>query len=114
MVNPMYNSLKTKTNKTSDEKAGYKLLRLLVEEPHIPLSDLHKISCPSLIIGGDHDVIKPSHTLQIFENIPNAYLWILPNSGHSTPIVYKDDFDKEVDRFFSTPFRVIKGEGRFF
>lgn len=114
MVMPMYTGLKSKANKTAQEKSEYKLLRLLVEQPHIPLTDLHKISCPSLIIGGDHDVIKEEHTMLIYKNIPNAYLWILPNSGHSTPIVYKDDFNNVVDRFFSTPYRTITGEARFF
>jgi pimeloyl-ACP methyl ester carboxylesterase len=114
MVMPAYKALKVKANKTGEEKNGYKLLRLLVEQPHIPLTDLQKISCPSLIIGGDHDVIKEEHTMLIYKNIPKAYLWILPASGHSTPIVYKDDFNKEVDRFFSTPYRTITGVGRFF
>jgi pimeloyl-ACP methyl ester carboxylesterase len=114
MVNPMYTTLKAKSNKTVAEKKQYKLFRLLVEQPHIPLTDLQKISCPSLIIGGDHDVIKEEHTMLIYKNIPKAYLWILPNSGHSTPIVYKDDFNNVVDRFFSTPYRTITGEGRFF
>jgi pimeloyl-ACP methyl ester carboxylesterase len=114
MVMPLYETMKTKINKTTEEKNEYKLLRLLVEQPHIPLTDLQKISCPSLIIGGDHDVIKPEHTMLIYENIPKAYLWILPSSGHSTPIVYKDDFNNAVDRFFSTPYRTITGEGRFF
>jgi pimeloyl-ACP methyl ester carboxylesterase len=114
MVTPQYNMLKTKASKTPQEKQVYKLLRLLVEQPHIPLTDLHKISCPSLIMGGDHDVIKPAHTLLIAENIPSSYLWILPNSGHSTPIVYKDEFNKKIDEFFSTPYRAITGAGRFF
>jgi len=114
MVMPMYTGLKSKANKSPQEKSEYKLLRLIVEQPHIPLSDLHKISCPSLIIGGDHDVIKEEHTMLIYKNIPRAYLWILPNSGHSTPIVYKDDFNNVVDRFFSTPYRTITGEARFF
>jgi pimeloyl-ACP methyl ester carboxylesterase len=114
MVMPAYESLKVKPAKTPEEKNGYKLLRLLVEQPHIPLTDLQKINCPSLIIGGDHDVIKEEHTMLIYKNIPQAYLWILPNSGHSTPVVYKDDFNKTVDRFFSTPYRSITGEGRFF
>lgn len=70
--------------KTSMDSTVYKYFRLLVEQPHIPLSDLHKIYVPTLVIGGDHDVIRPVHTLQIFENIPNAYLWLLPNSGHYT------------------------------
>jgi pimeloyl-ACP methyl ester carboxylesterase len=106
--------MKAKTTKTPEEKNDFKLLRLLAEQPHIPLTDLQKISCPSLIIGGDHDVIKEEHTMLIYKNIPRAYLWILPGSGHSTPIIFKDDFNKVVDRFFSTPYRVIAGEGRFF
>ena len=114
MVTPDYNSLKNKTSLSANEKGPFKLLRLLVEQPHIPLTDLNKIKIPTLVICGDHDVIKPSHTLLIFQNIPNADLWILPNSGHSTPIVYKDDFNKQVDNFFSMPYRKISGEARFF
>jgi pimeloyl-ACP methyl ester carboxylesterase len=114
MVNPYYKSLKNKTTLSAPEKAQFKLLRLLVEQPHIPTTDLNNIKIPTLVIGGDHDVIKPSHTLLIYQNIPNADLWILPNSGHSTPIVYKDDFNKNVDNFFSMPYRKISGEARFF
>jgi len=113
MVMPFYTSLSSKTNKTEQEKNSFKLLRLLVEEPHISLADLHTIKCPALIIGGDHDVIKEEHTLLIYKNIPNAYLWILPGSGHSTPVIYKDDFNKVVARFFRNPYRLIEGEGRF-
>lgn len=114
MVLPEYNSAKAMTNRTPQQKMGWKLLRLLIEEPHISLADLHKISVPTLVIGGDHDVIKPEHTLLIAQNIPNSYLWILPNSGHSTPIIYKDDFNKQIDIFFSKPFRKIDGVKRFF
>jgi pimeloyl-ACP methyl ester carboxylesterase len=114
MVMPRYKTMQAKQAKTPREKNRLKLLRLLVEQPHISLVDLQKISCPSLIIGGDHDVIKEEHTMLIYKNIPRAYLWILPDSGHSTPIVYKDDFNKVVDRFFSTPYRTITGQGRFY
>jgi pimeloyl-ACP methyl ester carboxylesterase len=114
LVMPAYTALKNKATKTLQEKAGWKLLRLLADEPHISLSALQTITCPTLVIGGDHDILKPSHTLLIFQNIPRAYLWILPNSGHSTPIVYKDDFNKNVDDFFSRPYRAIEKQGRFF
>jgi pimeloyl-ACP methyl ester carboxylesterase len=113
MVLPEYNSAKMMTNKTPKQKANWKLLRLLIEEPHIPLTTLQKVSIATLVIGGDHDVIKPEHTLLIAQNIPNSYLWILPNSGHSTPIIYKDEFNKKIDDFFSTPFRKIEKEKRF-
>jgi pimeloyl-ACP methyl ester carboxylesterase len=114
LVLPQYNYLKHKTNKNENEKAGWKLVRLLIEEPHISLTDLHKIAAPTLVIGGDHDVIKPEHTLSIAQNINESYLWILPNSGHSTPIVYKDEFNKTVEDFFSKPFRKIQSTSRFF
>jgi pimeloyl-ACP methyl ester carboxylesterase len=114
VVLPEYNALKNKTSKTAEEKNQWKLMQLLATQPHIPTTDLNKIKIPTLVIGGDHEVIKPAHTLLIFQSTPNADLWILPNSGHSTPVVYKDDFNKNVDSFFSQPYRKIEGEGRFF
>ncbi len=116
MVRPEYAKIKTKKfgDMTPAEKQSFKLMRLLCDQPHIPFADLHVIKCPSLIIGGDHDVIKPRHTLMIAENIQHSYLWILPNSGHSTPIAYSDLFNKTVDDFFSKPFRDITGDKRFY
>lgn len=113
MVTPTFKMLAAKTTRTEQEKTAYKLYRLLCEQPHIPLSNLQKIKCPALIIGGDHDVIKDEHTMLIYKNIPKAYLWILPASGHSTPLMYKDDFNKVVDRFFSAPYKIIEGNDRF-
>jgi pimeloyl-ACP methyl ester carboxylesterase len=113
LVVPFYSILKNKTQKNPQEKAQWKLIRLLIEEPHIKTTDLQTIKCPSLIIGGDHDVIKEEHTLLISKNIQQSYLWILPNSGHSTPIAYKDEFNKTVDDFFSKPYRKIEKGGRF-
>lgn len=113
IVNPEYNQLKHKTNRNALENNNWKLMRLLVEQPHIPLSALHTIACPVLVIGGDHDVIREDHTLLIYHNIPRAYLWILPNSGHSTPVVYKDVFNQTVADFLKKPYRVIKGKDRF-
>jgi pimeloyl-ACP methyl ester carboxylesterase len=114
MVIPAVTELRNKTDKNEQEKSTYKLFRLLTEQPHISLSELQTIQCPVLVIGGDHDVIKEEHTMLIYKNISKSYLWILPASGHSTPVVYKDDFNKVVDRFLSTPYRTFDGEGRFF
>ena len=112
MVGPEYAKAKAKTNRTDKEKNEWKLLRLLEEQPHIPTADLGKIACPTLVIGGDHDVIREEHTMLIYHSIPRSYLWILPNSGHSTPIFYKDAFNSTVDDFFNKPYRVIKGMDR--
>jgi len=74
-------------------------------QPNIPLNALQTIRCPALIISGDRDVINLEHTVKIYQNIPKAYLWVLPNSGHATLIEHKDEFDKKVGRFFEQPFK---------
>lgn len=46
-------------------------------------NELHKISCPSLIIVGDQDFLKPVKYSQILaDKIPNSEFIILPNCGH--------------------------------
>ena len=113
LVQPFYDNAKKNRDKGGESLTHWKLAKLLVEQPNIPLSALHTIQCPTLVIGGDHDVIKEEHTMEIYKNIPKAYLWILPNAGHSTPVVYKDEFNAKVESFFQTPYREIKGRTRF-
>ena len=108
-----YNDTLAKMPLTAKVKNDRKLAHLLSYEPHISLEQLHTIQCPTLVIGGDHDVILPKHTMLIAQAIPKSYLWILPNSGHSTPIEYKDQFNSVVSNFFKTPYRTIEGFGRF-
>jgi pimeloyl-ACP methyl ester carboxylesterase len=90
------------------EKNDWKLFLLDWFQPNIALADLHAIKCPALIIGGDHDIIRIEHTLEIFQNIPHGYLWIVPDSGHGTLIEHKDEFNRKVDEFFEYPFHVRK------
>jgi pimeloyl-ACP methyl ester carboxylesterase len=100
---------KTKKNnvwKTAKEKNDWKIFLLDEFQPHIKLASLKKIQCPSLIIGGDHDVIPVEHTVVIYKNIPKAYLWIVPNSGHPTLIEHRDEFNQIVDNFFQAPFKI--------
>jgi len=106
-------TMKKIKNITPEMKDQVMLLHLLSFEPHIKLQDLRKITCPTLVIGGDHDILLPKHTMLIADNIPNSYLWILPNSGHSTPLFYKDMFNQVVGDFFAKPYRKIEKYGRF-
>ncbi|NEU69537.1 alpha/beta hydrolase [Spirosoma agri] len=98
-----------KVTQTPAVKAQKKLLNLMAFHPHISTADLTNVKCPTLVIGGDHDVILPKHTMLIAEAIPNSYLWILPNSGHSTLVRYKDIFNQVVGDFFKTPYRKTRG-----
>jgi pimeloyl-ACP methyl ester carboxylesterase len=86
-----------------DEQAKnrVKLMALDIFQPHITVAQLQTIKCPSLIIGGDHDLILPSHTLEIANGIPNAFCWIIPDSGHSTLIQHKKQFNEVTAAFFA-------------
>ena len=89
--------------KSEENRNAAKLLKMMIDQPHITPSDLSTIKSPTMVIGGDRDLIKPTHTLHIFECIPNACLWILPNSGHGTLIDYAAEFNTKVDAFFRLP-----------
>lgn len=101
-----YNSSRLKSFSTMKEKNDWKIFMLDWLQPNISLSALQKIRCPSLIISGDHDVINLEHTIKIYQNIPKAYLWILPNSGHATLIEHADEFCNKVNDFFSNLYKM--------
>ena len=108
-----YNKSLAKKAVNDTVKAMRKQARLLSFEPNINPADLKGIKCPTLVISGDQEVILAKHTLLIAQNIPKANLWIVPNSGHSVPITYKDEFNSTVDRFFKTPYKKISAFGLF-
>ncbi|WP_461453212.1 alpha/beta fold hydrolase [Mucilaginibacter sp.] len=99
-----YNANKDKEFATAKEKNDWKIFMLDWLQPNVPLSALKRIKCPSLIIGGDHDLIVIQHTVLIYQHIPHAYLWIVPNSPHGTLQAHADEFNKKVDEFFTQPF----------
>ena len=103
-----YESGLHRTYSTAQEKNNRKLFLLDWQEPHITLAQLHLIQAPSLIICGDHDLISVPHTVLIYQNIPHANLWVVPNSGHGTLREHTDDFNHQVDRFFSEPYKDFK------
>jgi pimeloyl-ACP methyl ester carboxylesterase len=99
-----YNETKNKVRTTAAQKNSYKIFLLDWLQPNISLTALHAIKCPALIISGDRDLIPLEHTVSIYKHIPNAWLWIVPNSGHATLIEHRDEFDTKVDEFFQMPF----------
>ena len=48
----------------------------------IPPSDLSRISAPTLVMAGDHDMFPVAHTVKIWASIPEAKLCIAPDASH--------------------------------
>jgi pimeloyl-ACP methyl ester carboxylesterase len=99
-----YTRDKDKPRVTDKEKNDWKIFMLDYVQPNIPFSALKVIKCPSLIICGDHDVIPIEHTVKIYQAIPRAYLWVVPNSGHPTLQEHRDEFNMVVNDFFEKPY----------
>jgi pimeloyl-ACP methyl ester carboxylesterase len=95
---------------TAEVKNQLKIIELDLKEPrHMTLDQLQSIRCPTLVMGGDHDGIPSYHFLLISQHIPQSYLWIVPNSGHSVAIYKMGQFNAVVGDFLEQPYRKIEG-----
>lgn len=59
-----------------------KLARMWAEEPQLSTADLAAISPRTLVMAGDDDAIRMTHTVELFESLPNAELAIVPGTSH--------------------------------
>ncbi|MEN9817134.1 MAG: hypothetical protein RLZ32_1014 [Gemmatimonadota bacterium] len=77
---------------------------MMYREPHTTAQMLATIQAPVLVMGGDHDLIRTTHLVQMYEAIPNAQLAILPGATHAVPYDDPAHFNAVVERFLATPF----------
>jgi pimeloyl-ACP methyl ester carboxylesterase len=80
----------------------------LYGDPSFTPDVLSVIGARTLIIHGDNDQLAPtiSNALEMYKNIPNSYLWIVPNGGHFCFPPYLDpknesDFVKRTMEFLN-------------
>ena len=92
-----------KENKDAKE---VKLNKLMLAHPNIPYAKLNQIKAPVLVVAGDRDVIRPEHTLKLFQNIPNSQLCILPGATHGAAWENKEIFLTLMNNFFNKPFKM--------
>ena len=67
-----------------------KYIKMMLDEPNIPLKDLNTIIIPVHILAGEKDVIKYRHTKLIADNIKNSTLEIVPKENHGSYIIHSD------------------------
>jgi pimeloyl-ACP methyl ester carboxylesterase len=97
-------SIPTGDGATPAQRRERKVFELVFREPHIEPQALAAIVAPTLVIAGDHDLIRDEHTVEIFQSLPNAQLAILPNATHFVPFDDPATFNAVVERFLVTPF----------
>jgi len=100
----MAKSVSPAARETPQGKRQFKVSQMMLDEPQIKPDALEAISAPTLVLAGDHDLIRDEQTLEIYHHIPNSQLCIFPNATHMIPIDDPELFNSTVERFFSTPF----------
>lgn len=82
----------------ADAKKNAEMLGLMVNDPNIPKEELKKLTMPVLVIAGTKDMIKDSHTREIYSALPNAKLVILEGDHFIANKEYVT-FNQEVEKF---------------
>ena len=65
-----------------------RLCALMATQPNISLVDLGKIKLPTVVMAGEHDLVRREHTQIIADHLPQGILAIIPGEDHSSYIVH--------------------------
>ena len=84
-----------------------KLLALMERHPNFNAAQLERISTPTLVMAGDHDLVLDEHTLDLFHTLPHAQLCIVPGATHLFPIEWPELTNTLILEFLQTPYRDI-------
>jgi pimeloyl-ACP methyl ester carboxylesterase len=61
---------------------------------------LEHIAQPTLVVNGNHDIVIPTiNSYHLFQHLPNAELWLLPDANHGSHFQYVDRFVRRVIDF---------------
>ncbi len=104
LVRNMLSSMPDSVRNTPEGRRTQKVTGTMLKEPNIDPKALERITAPTLVLAGDHDLIRLEHIVESFNHLPSGQLGIFPNSTHLVP--YDDPvlFNTTVERFLTTPF----------
>lgn len=87
--------------KSPDARANAEMLGLMMNEPNIPVEALRTVRAKTLVIAGTKDMIKESHTRQIYRELPDAELALIPGN-HFIAARNPEAFNRAVEAFLKT------------
>jgi pimeloyl-ACP methyl ester carboxylesterase len=70
-------------------------------QPNFTPAQLGEIKAATLVVAGDHDAPPIEQTVELYQAIPNAQLWIAPNADHGLPLNQAALFNATVEKFLS-------------
>ena len=76
-----------------------KYIKMMLDEPNIPLEDLHRITIPVHVLAGEKDVIKYEHTKLIADNISNSTIEIIKGEKHGSYIIHSNKIYEIIKKY---------------
>lgn len=77
------------------------ILGLMVHHPHISTDSLTTLTMPCMVIVGEDDMIKDSHSRLIASSLPHAKFVCIQNSNHFCAAKSPKEFNREVLEFLA-------------
>lgn len=71
-----------------------KVAHLWKTEPHIALTELHRVRAHTLVMAGDDDLVRLEHVVAMYEAIPDCELAVLPGASHAAHLDKPELFDR--------------------
>jgi pimeloyl-ACP methyl ester carboxylesterase len=65
--------------------------------------EIRSIAAPSLVMIGDHDIVRPEHAVLMFRLLPNAQLAVLPGTDHMAIVNRSDWLVSMIGAFLDSP-----------
>lgn len=65
--------------------------------------EIRSIDAPTLVMIGDHDIVRPEHAVLMFRLLPTAQLAVLPGTDHMTIVNRSEWLVPMVETFLDSP-----------
>ncbi len=65
--------------------------------------EMRSIAAPTLVVIGDHDIVRPEHAVLMFRLLPNAQLAVLPSTDHMAIVNRSDWLVSMIGAFLDSP-----------
>ncbi len=72
------------------KKDGSPLTEMMLKEPELTDEMLRRITCPVLLLAGQHDMVKEKDTKRIAAAIPSCQVEILRGEDHGSYVIHSD------------------------
>ncbi len=92
-------------NKSRIEASRKKVTDNAFKNPNITLAQLKSIQVPFLVMAGDHDMFTLEHTISLYQHLPQASLYIVPDATHISPFEEPELVHSEILRYLAKPYR---------